>query len=246
MTDDPPKILILGASCRLALDLIPQLFEHEFRPIFTFRTPKGEERILAKLAQCSGKKAELIKLDLHDPATLANLGAALKEPPTHLADFAQGDYESLVAGADEDTVLEYFNANISCRAALLKRVARAMLTRRRGRLVFISSAAAAKPSPGQGFYAAAKLACEALYRNLGLEMAAKGITTAIVRPGYVDVGRGRRFLEKEKQTAKKLRQVGRIIEAGNVTAALLFLLLQGGPGVNGTILTLDGGMGLEK
>jgi 3-oxoacyl-[acyl-carrier protein] reductase len=129
---------------------------------------------------------------------------------------------------------------------VLKRVARCMLTNRFGRLVFISSTAAKHPNPGQGFYAASKVAVEALYRNLGLEMASKGITTAILRPGFVNIGRGQRYLNIQDQKLRQLKKEGRIITLRALNNAILFLLIEAGNSINGTVLTLDGGMTIGK
>ena len=121
-----------------------------------------------------------------------------------------------------------------------------MLSRRRGRMVYVSSTAAGRPNPGQGFYAAAKLACEALYRNLGIEMAAKGITTVIVRPGYVDSGRGERFIANLDEPRKGQWPAGWVLTAEQVAGQIVYLLSEQAQGLNATALTLDGGMTAGK
>lgn len=247
MTDDQdtPRALVLGGSCRLSLNLTPRLLAAGIRPLLAYRSNTGKERIRTELGSLASE-VDLIQLDFADPATLSRLAAFPDQRLDYLVDFAQGDYEVLIAAAKDEAVRDYFSANLSFRAAVLTRAARAMLTRRRGRMVFISSTAAARPNPGQGFYAAAKLAAEAIYRNLGLEMASKGITTAILRPGYIDAGRGRRYLENRKEMTGKLNKTKQVVSVDDLTDALMFLLLASGAGINGTVLTVDGGLTAGK
>jgi len=154
--------------------------------------------------------------------------------------------EGLVPTVDGQAVGEFFDANIRARAVVIQQVARAMLARKKGRMVYISSAAAGRPNPGQAFYAAAKLAAEALYRNLGLELAGRGITTVTLRPGYVDAGRGRRYLEQNARLALAKVPLGRALTIQEVVDAILFLLCDSASGFNATVLTMDGGLSAGK
>lgn len=235
------RALILGGSCQLALDLVPRLLEKQIQPLLTYRTVGRREHIRSYLAPYADR-IELIHLDFADTATLCHLTPFLQPAPGYLVDFAHSDFECLVGSATDEAVSVYFSTNISFRAMLMQRVARAMLANRCGRLVLISSTAAICPNPGQGFYAAAKLAAEALYRNIGVEMSAKGISSAIIRPGYIAAGRGQRYLDKDPRKMRLLKKAGQIVAGHDIIEALLFLLLTTGTSVNGAVLTLDGGM----
>ena len=119
-----------------------------------------------------------------------------------------------------------------------------MLARRRGRCLFISSAAADRPAPGQGFYAAAKLAGEALYRSLGLELGRRGVTACSLRLSWIDTGRGHRFLEGRADKASERMPTGRLVTANEAFDAMLFLLKT--PSFNATTAVLDGGLSAAK
>ncbi|MHB8910045.1 MAG: SDR family NAD(P)-dependent oxidoreductase [Syntrophales bacterium] len=184
---------------------------------------------------------ETRRLDFADRDSLAALFEPDDPPFDFLVDFAQGEYEALIAAADDEAVSSFFAESVSFRAALLKRVTRGMLSRRKGRLVYISSAAAENPASGQGFYAAAKLASEALYRSVAIEMGKRGLTTAILRPGYCDAGRGRSFLEKNGDCLGRV-PIGRALAATEIAEAVLYLLSDGALGINGSVITMDGGV----
>lgn len=224
----------------MALCLAPMLITKGIVPVLTFRNGEGQRKIASHLASSEGRY-EVVRLDLNDPASIEAIFFGTSSSFDFLVDFAQGDYESFIAGADESRIYSYFMENVAARAVVLKHVARAMLGRRRGRLIYVSSSAAERPAPGQGFYGAAKLASEALYRNCGLELAGKGITSVILRAGYVEAGRGRAFLETRPGAVKQV-PIGRALTAEEIGEAILFLLSPAAVGINATVLTMDGGL----
>jgi len=235
------RALILGGSCEIALTLAPHLIEASLLPILTYRSEKGLRSIREALMPFAGKY-ETHHLNFGDRASLDALFRNIDDDLDFLIDFVQEDYESFIASADEEKICRFFADNVSFRAEILKRAGRAMLKKRRGRIIYISSSAAEMPNPGQGFYAAAKLASEALYRNMGLEMGERGITTAILRPGYVDAGRGAAYIRKHGRELLEMVPIKRAITRKEIAQTLLFLLSDSAIGINATAIALDGGL----
>ncbi len=230
----------MGGTCDLALTLADLMIRQEILPVLTWRSEPGLRTIQERLGP-PGERYETRRLDFAAVDSLAALFAPADPAFDFLVDFAQGDYEALVAAADDEAVTAFFAQNVSFRASLLKRTARGMLRSRKGRLVYISSAAAANPASGQGFYAAAKLASEALYRAVAIEMGGRGVTAVILRPGYCDAGRGRSFLERSGEGLERV-PIGRAITAVEIAETILFLLSDGATGINGSVITMDGGL----
>jgi 3-oxoacyl-[acyl-carrier protein] reductase len=239
------RALILGGSCELALGLAKSVISHGLFPVMTHRSKQGRSRIKEALHGVDGRYASF-NLDLSAPTTLSLPRDQSGRGIDYLVDFVQGDLEGLVASADSEAVRSYFETNIANRARVIQDVARAMVARRKGRMVYVSSSAAGRPNPGQGFYAAVKQASEALYRNLGLELASRGVTTVTLRPGYVNAGRGHRYLEKKADAALARVPLGRALETSEVVDAIMFLLSDSAVGFNATVLTMDGGLAAGK
>ncbi len=235
------NVLIPGGSCEMGICLAEFLINENLFPMLTYRNEKGRNAILKELSSFKGK-FEALPLDLGDPDSIDTLFKKI-DSPDFLVDFAQSHYENFVASASRDDVYTYFEENVSSRAEIIKRVARVMLEMKRGRLVFISSAAAQVSNPGQGFYAASKCASEALYKNAGLEMGRRGITSVILRPGYADSGRGRAFLQanKENDVLTKV-PIRRTLTVTEIAEAILFFLSDSASGFNAAVIPLDGGL----
>jgi len=151
------RALILGGSCDLALGLANAMAAEDLFPILTYRSDAGKERIHQTL-QGNLDAYDVLHLDLGRKTTIESLDPVLAEGIDHMVDFAQEDLEGLVASVDNGTVASFVEANIANRAVVIQLVARAMVSRRKGRMVYVSSTAAGRPNPGQGFYAAAKQA----------------------------------------------------------------------------------------
>ncbi|MBE9547328.1 MAG: SDR family oxidoreductase [Proteobacteria bacterium] len=237
--------LILGGSCDLAIALAECMMKAALFPILTYRNEKGQRHISEKLGAFTEKYSSFY-LNFGDRDSLDSLFEQIGDDIDFLVDFAQGDFESYIASADEDSIHRYFAENISFRAEILKRASRAMLKRKKGRLVFVSSSAADRPNPGQGFYAAAKLASEALYRNLGLELGGRGITTVTLRPGYIDAGRGQKYMQARKEEVLRMVPIKRALTATEVAETILFFLSDSAAGFNATEIALDGGLTAGK
>lgn len=193
--------------------------------------------------------APVIPLELHDAAPPETLpercAAALGAPPRHMVDLLHSRFEALVGAAAPEEVRRWADNDIALRARCLAAVSRSMLSRRAGRCVFLSSGAADRPAPGQGWYAAAKLAGEALYRSVGVELGGRGVTTCSLRVSWLDAGRGAAFLAKRPEV-RGISPLRRCVRPEEVVSAVLFLLSEDACAFNAVTLNLDGGLHAVK
>ena len=124
-----------------------------------------------------------------------------------------------------------------CRAA-----ATAMMRKRTGSIVNISSVAALHSNKGQANYAAAKAGLEALTRTLAAEMAGRKVRVNAVAPGFIetDMTRAVRTVAGDKILAAiPLKRYG---AAADIAAATAFLASDDASYVTGQVLTVDGGL----
>lgn len=120
----------------------------------------------------------------------------------------------------------------------------AMLARKSGVIVNVSSIAARRPFRGQAAYAASKGGLEAFTRALAVEVAKKGVRVVGVAPGAIDTEMlaGTRALADDELTARiPSRKLGR---AEDVAELCVYLLSDAARYVTGSIHDVDGGYGV--
>ncbi|TPW14706.1 MAG: 3-oxoacyl-acyl-carrier protein reductase [bacterium] len=91
----------------------------------------------------------------------------------------------LMALADED-IAAVLDTNVTGTFNMSRAVAPWMVSKRRGKIINISSVAGEKGGRGQTNYAASKGAINAFTRSLAVELAPRNITVNAVAPGVID------------------------------------------------------------
>jgi 3-oxoacyl-[acyl-carrier protein] reductase len=113
-----------------------------------------------------------------------------------------------------------------------------------GRIVLISSVAAEIGIPGQVAYGASKAGLVGMARTLAAEWAPRGIRCNVVMPGFIATPKVRSMPEPVQQAATSQIPLQRFGETDELAGAVSFLLSPAAAYINGTVLRVDGGLGL--
>jgi len=235
------KVLIAGGSSEMGICLSRMLVQEGLFPVLAVRNEKRGKTAAKALADLSGQFSA-VHLDLSVPETLDRIFPGRNADPDYLVDLAQTDYNSLIAASSGEKSDACFQVNIGGRARMVRAASRCMLRKRFGRLIFVSSAAAGCPGRGQGFYAASKQAGEALYANCALELGSRGVTAMSIRPGFVDAGRGHRFLAQMDRDQPQPP----VVDISDLCRAIVFFLSDTASAFNGVTVTMDHGISFGK
>jgi 3-oxoacyl-[acyl-carrier protein] reductase len=77
---------------------------------------------------------------------------------------------------------------------------------------------------------------------MGLELGERGVTTVILRPGYIEAGRGRIYLQGQDRKILEMVPIRRAITGEEISQTILFLLSDGASAINATEISMDGGL----
>jgi 3-oxoacyl-[acyl-carrier protein] reductase len=152
--------------------------------------------------------------------------------------------DKLVIQMDDDDWRDVVATNLTGAFGYCRAAATAMMRKRTGSIVSVSSVAAQHSNKGQANYAAAKAGLEALTRTLAAEMAGRKVRVNCVAPGFIetDMTTAVRGMAGDKILAAiPLKRYG---AGADIAAAVAFLASDEAAYVTGQVLTVDGGLSL--
>ncbi|WP_199554402.1 SDR family NAD(P)-dependent oxidoreductase [Sandaracinobacteroides hominis] len=233
-------VLVTGVSRGLGLAIAARLLADGYRVVGASRTESDEWK---ELAARYPETAIFQALDMSDLDAISDVSRALIK--TH------GSFWALVnnAGIGTDGVLGTMHkhdieklvaTNLLGPIFLTKYMMRAMLARRSGRIVNISSIIASTGFHGLSVYAATKAGLEGFTRSLSREAGKLKITVNCVAPGYMETEMTMSLQGDKLESVRRRAPLG-LPTPEQVATAVSYLLSDDAAAITGTVLTVDGG-----
>ncbi|HEX4592381.1 MAG TPA: SDR family oxidoreductase [Gemmataceae bacterium] len=208
------------------------------RPAGTLKLPPNSHYVQADLSR-DGEAERLVAAawdGLGSIDILVNNAGTFREPA--FLDLTRRDFDFI------------FGLNVWSAIAVTREVVRrSVAAKRGGRILFTTSLNGSRSEPAHTLYDASKGAVNALTRQLAVELAPLGFTTAAVAPGLIetpltDFGlrsdpAGRRAVEEQIP----LRRIGTVED---VAQWYVFLASDAANYATGTIITVDGGLDAQQ
>lgn len=202
---------------------------------------------LQALADELGDRARVLPCNLSDAEAVTAL-------PKQAAD-AMGSVDILVNNAgitrdnlfmrmSEEEWLSVLDVNLTSTMRLCKGAIRGMMKARWGRIINISSVVGSTGNPGQANYAASKAGIVGMSKSLAYEVALRGITVNCVAPGFITTAMTDKLSDDQKSGILTNVPAGRMGEAAEIGAAVLYLASAEAGYVTGATLHVNGGMAM--
>ena len=202
---------------------------------------------LEALQRQLGDRAFSLPFDLADRDQVAELLAAanaLAGPISILVNNAGITRDVLLMrmkDGDWDAVLE---VNMTASMSLCRAAMRDMMKAKTGRIISISSVVGVTGNPGQTNYAASKAGMIGFSKSLAAEVASRGLTVNVVAPGFIETPMTDALDESQKAALLSRVPVGRLGQADEIAAAVVFLASDEAAYVTGATLHINGGMAM--
>ena len=134
--------------------------------------------------------------------------------------------------------------NLTSTMRLCKGAVRGMMKARWGRIINITSIVGATGNPGQANYAASKAGMVGMSKSIAYEVATRGITVNCVAPGFITTAMTEKLTDDQKAGILTQVPAGRMGEAGEIAAAVVYLASAEAGYMTGATLHVNGGMAM--
>lgn len=120
----------------------------------------------------------------------------------------------------------------------------AMMRKRAGRIINVSSVAADHVNAGQTNYAASKGAINSFTRALAVELAKRGVTVNAIAPGFIETDMSAAVRNKAGDMIANMIPMKRIGNPDDIAKVAVFLASDDSSYITGQVITVDGGLSL--
>ena len=242
--------VITGASRGIGAATALVLAKRGFRVVVNYRASAQQaEEVVAAIGEVGGE-AVAIRADVTTPADVAAMADETEQRwgrvdvlvhnaliPFDVTSFADLSWEQLGGKLERELHAAFL---------ITKAVVPGMISRRYGRLVYLSTGLSRQPRDGMITLGTAKAALDQFVRFIALELAPHGITANLVAPATVGETK-----VTEQLTAEQIRELGaanpmgRLVRPDEAAGTVAFLASEDSGFTTGHYLPVNGGLAMD-
>jgi 3-oxoacyl-[acyl-carrier protein] reductase len=236
--------LVTGASRGIGRTIGLELGKFGATVVGTATSREGAARISGDLASAgiSGMGLVLEVNDAEQIQSAVSETEARYGPVTTLVNNAGITRDNLLARMKDAEWDEVIDTNLRSVYRLSRAVLRPMIKARFGRIINITSLIGVIGNAGQTNYAAAKAGIIGFSKALAQEVGSRNITVNCVAPGFIETEMTHALSEQQRTQLLSRVPLGRLGQAQDVAAAVVFLASPGASYITGCTLHVNGGM----
>ena len=236
--------LVSGAGRGIGREIALELAKAGCTVICVSRNESSCGSVAEEIRACGGK-AESFAFDVSDSGQVKEKCAEI------LKKYGVVDILVNNAGITRDNLLmrmsdEEWNAVISTNLSscfyLSRNLVRAMMGKRWGRIINISSVSGIAGNAGQANYSAAKAGIIGFTKTLARELAARNITANAVAPGFIETDMTAKLPENIMEAAKAAIPLKRFGKPDDIARVCAFLASEEASYITGQVISVNGGL----
>jgi 3-oxoacyl-[acyl-carrier protein] reductase len=242
--------LITGASRGIGAATALVLAKRGLRVVVNYRSSAQQAEGVVAAIREAGSEAVAIRADVTAPADVAAMAEEAEQRwgrvdvlvhnaliPFDVTSFADLSWEQLGGKLERELHAAFL---------ITKAVVPGMMSRRYGRLVYLSTGLSRQPRNGMITLGTAKAALDQFVRFIALELAPHGITANLVAPATVGETK-----VTEQLTAEQIHELGtanpmgRLVRPDEVAGTVAFLASEDSGFTTGHYLPVNGGLAMD-
>jgi 3-oxoacyl-[acyl-carrier protein] reductase len=237
--------VVTGAGRGIGHAIAIRLAHEGARVAAVSRNESNAQRIADEINSTGAEAAKAYSVDVSDHKAVQEICARI------LDEFGRVDVLVNNAGVTRDGLsmrmsIEDWNTvidtNLRGAFSFAQGVMRAMIKRRSGRIINISSIAGLTGNPGQANYSASKAGLIGLTKTLARELASRSVTVNAIAPGFIVTDMTSVLSDEVKEAILSKIPLSKFGEGEDIAAAVAFLASPEARYITGQVLTVDGGM----
>jgi 3-oxoacyl-[acyl-carrier protein] reductase len=237
--------VVTGAGRGIGHAIAGRLANEGARVACVSRTEANAKKTADEINAMRADAAKYYAVDVGDHAAVQKIGAQI------LQDFGKIDILINNAGMTRDGLAmrmsledwdSVINTNLRGAFSFTQAVLRAMVKRRSGRIINISSVSGIMGNAGQTNYAASKAGLIGFTKSLARELAGRNITVNAVAPGFITTDMTAGLSDKVKETLHAKIPLGKTGTPEDIANAVAFLASAEAGYITGQTLCVDGGI----
>ena len=236
-------VLVTGASRGIGKAIVDRFANKGAYVIATATTKDSVKKISDNFSKNNFKGVGLI-LDIADKFSVEDFGNNIKDlnSPDILINNAGITKDNLLMRMKDEEWEEVINTNLNGMFRMTKLCLRAMMKKRYGRIINISSVVGLSGNAGQANYAAAKAGMLGFTRSLAKEVGSRGITVNAIAPGFIKTDMTDVLSEDIQKSLLEHIILGRFGESNEIASVVDFLASDNAAYITGQTVSVNGGL----
>src|SRR5690625_141755 len=233
------NVLIIGASGDIGIAIAEQLANEGYQLILHYHQNREPISMVYKtIKECVLTE---VQADLTDPHDVENMIANLMYP-VHSIVFASGKaHYGLFQETPEQTINDMLSMHVKAPLFITKHFLPAMINRKSGKIVFITSIWGHVGASFEVVYSTVKGAQNSFVKSLAKEVGPSGISVNGVCPGFIDTKMNEHLRQEEKEAIISDIPMNRSGSPKDVAHTVRFLLDDASNYIQGEIIKVTGG-----
>lgn len=236
--------LITGASRGIGRKIAEDLAAYGAHVVLASRSQQAIESLAEEIRRRKQQATALV-MDVSRPDQVKGAISGLLERLERieiLVNNAGITRDNLLLRMKEQEWREVMTTNLDAIYYVTHEVIPAMIRRRYGRVINITSVVAQMGNPGQVNYVTSKAGIIGFTKALAREVASRNVTVNAVAPGYIETDMTAGLGEKTKEQLRNLVPLKRVGTVEDVAYGVRFLASKEAGYITGHVLNINGGM----